>query len=214
MKYVNYDEKKNHIGGLIMAGGKSSRMGQNKALLQPLAAGGPDFLQMGFTLLSGVVNPCFVSCAKGFPYSGYANIEDVHCGLGPAGGIAAGLAHARKTGLEGLLVLACDLPFLQKKQIVRLLNYYANTPEKALVCAYASARTQKLEMLAAIYSTRALPIIENALSRGERALKRIFAGEALQILYYGEAEEEKFLNCNTPEDLARIRKLLKGDTMA
>lgn len=201
-------DKEKRVGGLLLAGGKSSRMGKNKALLRPFAENGMNFLELGFNLLAAVADPCYVSCAMGAGYAGYPCLEDSRYGQGPAGGIAAGLVEAEKLGLEGMMVLACDMPLLREMDLRKLLIHFAGAPKTALTCAYVSSATGKMQMLCAIYRARALPVIEKALESGERALKRIFAGNSVYPLYYGEAEEENFFNCNTPADFATVREAI------
>lgn len=192
------------IGGLVMAGGNSSRMGRDKAAIHPYGRDKPCFLRMAFDLLEKVVTPCFVSCAKGRAYAGYPCLEDSLENCGPAAGIAQGLQFAMQNNLSGLLVVACDLPLLDEEHLLRLLRHHANSLQNTIASVYRNAQTQKPEMLAAIYTTRALPLLQTALARRERALKLILPAERINFLLYDGKEAPAFLNCNTEEDLRKL----------
>ena len=114
--------------GVLLAGGKSSRLGQDKALLR--FGSGADMLTRTVELLGGVVDSVVV---VGRPYPNGIGITDLAPGLGPVGGIATALTYA--TG-AACLVLSCDLPFMPRDVLVRLVAAYRGRPPGKTVCLY------------------------------------------------------------------------------
>lgn len=102
--------------GIILAGGRSSRMGTDKALLE---IEGESLLVRSTRIVSSVVAEVLIVGRTELPpeLAGTPAIEDRYPGTGPLGGIASGLA---QVGAEWALVVACDLPFLQA-DLLRLL---------------------------------------------------------------------------------------------
>lgn len=191
------------IAGLVMAGGASSRMGRDKALLR---AGKSDFLQLAFAKLSAVADACYVSCAKGLPYAGYPCIEDGLGDCGPAAGIMAALEYAGNLGFDGVLSLACDMPLMRPSLLRAVMNCPRNANQ--LINVYQSRQTKRLEMLAALYYVDCLPFFQAAIKTGIKSLWRIIPENRQKRLGYGPELEICFMNCNTAGDYARISGLL------
>lgn len=104
--------------GIVLAGGRATRMGADKALLQ---IEGETMLARTVRLVSGVVSEVVIVGRTALPPELAATpaIRDAHGDAGPLGGIATGLAHVRS---EPALVVACDLPFLQTDLLELLLT--------------------------------------------------------------------------------------------
>lgn len=185
--------------GAVLAGGRSTRMGTDKA---EIVLGGQTLLARAWHLLAGLVAPVWVCCAPGMARTGYPCLTDAREGEGPARGVVAALEAARAHGARRVLILACDLPCLTRELLVGLLN--APAPAGALASVYASAATGRAEMLVGVYAVEALPWLLNGLAAGERSLFRLIPGERLARIPYPPAEAPLFLNCNTRADLARL----------
>jgi molybdopterin-guanine dinucleotide biosynthesis protein A len=180
----------------ILAGGASSRMGREKALLeidgQPLVARVAASLAPLFPRIIVVTaNPIVVSAA------GVAAVPDTRANRGPLGGIHAALKHFN----EPVFVVACDMPFLNAEFIRYLGDEYRE--EDALVPLGANGP----EHLHTVYGPRPLPELEAYLLQ-ERppSLRRIY--EALNTRLLPEASARRFspdLSCfenwNTPGDI-------------
>ncbi|MCE2570102.1 molybdenum cofactor guanylyltransferase [Motilimonas eburnea] len=105
----------NEISAVILAGGKSSRMGRDKALLP---RGGKTQLAHCFNLLTQMqLGELKVSGH----YLEYPHLRDIESGIGPLGGIATALAHAA-VRCRALLVVPVDMPLLTPQDIDRLLT--------------------------------------------------------------------------------------------
>lgn len=196
-------ESRLKIAGLVMAGGKSTRMGRDKALLQ---AGKSDFLHLAFDKLSSITDSCYVSCAKGQPHPDYPCIEDGLCDCGPAAGIMSALEYISNSGFDGMLVLACDMPLMSTDLLRAAMTYPRNANQ--LINVYQSRQNSRMQMLAALYYADCLPFFQSALKKGARSLWNILPENRQVRLGYGLELEKHFMNCNTMDDYERIRKLL------
>jgi molybdopterin-guanine dinucleotide biosynthesis protein A len=190
--------------GAVLAGGKSTRLGQDKAKLRLQDM---DQLKLSVRRLEQVVRPVWVVGRDPSPHGLETPwIIDDHPGQGPAGGIASIL---RRTGCA-CLVTSCDLPFLTIAALDRLLAARAEKPAQALMTTYFQPSTGYIESLVAIYEAEALTVIDQALDRGCRKLSAIFPPALRHHLPYDPESDlgRMFFNINSREDLAQARKFL------
>lgn len=187
--------------GLALAGGKSSRMGVDKALLR-IPASGETFIEHAFNVISSLVAHCFVSCGPDRRYGDFPVILDKYPGLGPASGIMAGLAYADAHGFDGCLVLACDLPRMTPEPLAALLAL--ELPFTPLAALYKPEQEGKLEMLAGIYYVPLLARLKRELPDGERSLYRLAAPENCYLLRLPKCWQPQFANCNSPDDYKKM----------
>lgn len=186
--------------GVILAGGQSSRMGTNKALLE---LGGETLIgrlarrfTAWFPQVVVVTNTPDLYAFLGLPMAG-----DRIPGLGPLGGLEAGLRASR---YDHAFFCACDMPFVSEA-LVRFLVGLA--PGHDLVVPRLGG---EYEPMHAVYGRSLLPAISanlesrrlKLLSIYDDARKRVV--EAEEILPFGDPER-LFFNCNTPEDLELAR---------
>jgi len=183
------------LTGFILAGGQSSRMGTDKALLQ---LNGETLLARALRLVGAVCAEARIvgSVAR---LSGYeAVVEDIFPNRGPLGGIHAAL---KSSGTELNLVLAVDLPLIE----VRFLDYLvarACAGEAVVTVPRASGGWQPL---CAVYRRAFAPIAEAALAQGKNKIDALFASVTTEILDEDELtcagfSPAMFRNLNTPED--------------
>lgn len=146
--------------GAILAGGKSSRMGQDKALL-PLR-GQPMIRHIATTMQSVVPSLCIVSDhAESFRFLNLPVIPDLVRDAGPMGGIHAALTHL---DAPAILISGCDTPFLTAPLFRHLLETPHGAP--ALIARAADG----LHPLCGIYHREALPLIKQFLAAGRLRL--------------------------------------------
>lgn len=191
------------VTGIVLAGGKSSRLGQDKALID---AGGLPLIGRTVDRLRAVVDEVvLVTDRPGrLAFLGLRTVQDLYPGVGVLGGLHAALSAVR----DGYgLVVGCDMPFLNPD----LLRYMIS-----LRCGYDVIMPRVdtyLEPLHALYSTRCLPEIERAISAGSRRIVQACEGlyvryvEHAQIATY-DPELRSFFNVNEPRDIDRLRALL------
>ena len=138
------------IHGLVLAGGKSSRMQRDKAAL---TYQGRNQLDRAVELVSRHVNPVFVSVratqAADPTRKNRELIVDSVPGEGPMVGIRSALAHSPDVAW---LVIACDLPFLSDEVLAHLLR---SRDPKRTATAYRSAHDGLPEPLCAIFEPSA-----------------------------------------------------------
>lgn len=186
--------------GLVLAGGQSSRLGQDKTAI-PYE--GQTLLERTARLLAPLVDQVYVSCRHPERVPGnWPVIVDATERIGPAGGIVTALHR-----LGGpIFVLACDLPFMERHFINRLLAAREERPGSAVLTAWALAGTEYIESLVAIYEPQALPLMEEGIARGVFKLGRLIPPEKRHTVSYRPKERDVFFNVNRPEDLRRLRE--------
>ncbi len=187
--------------GVLLAGGLSSRMGTNKALL---SFGGRTLLARTWALLTSCLSHCVVSARS--DYAGYPVLLDASGRIGPVGAIATALSHAERAGLTAVLALACDMPFLDAAIVRHLLSAWDG---KSLAVFFRRA-DGRCEPLCALYACAGLPYFEAAIAGRTYALRAVLPEESVQYLSCPAAWEESFCNVNTPEEARLALEKEKG----
>lgn len=181
--------------GFVLAGGKSSRMGRDKALLK---VEGETLIERAIRKLRRVCPE--VAIAGGGPeLARYGRvIPDGTPGQGPLGGIVAAL---QQSAYEWNLFLAVDMPFVPES-VLRSVAFSGGGPA-LLAVAQAEGVIQPL---CGIYSRAALPLLRRELEAGRLKMKdAIVATEAYS---YTQIDcLDWFRNINTPEDLEAVTDL-------
>ena len=192
--------------GVVLAGGRSTRLGQDKGRLR-LPGDGRDMLARTVDLLAARTDGVVVSCRRSSAIAesgGLRVIPDDEDGLGPLGGVQSALRALR----EPILVLSCDLPFMDEATLRRLLVARNARPAEAVLTTFQQVETGYIEALVAVYEPACLPFFEEARSKGLRQLNLVIP-EAFQArISYTRAEARPFFNINFPADLERARRLL------
>jgi molybdenum cofactor guanylyltransferase len=181
------------IQGLVLAGGKSSRMQRDKA---SLTYQGRNQLDRAVELASRHVNPVFVSvraAQAGDPARKNRDlIVDSVAGEGPMVGIRSAFAHSPDVAW---LIIACDLPFLSDEILAQLLR--SRDPTRTAT-AYRSAHDGLPEPLCAIFEPAAAALMTAAQDQGRDCPRKFLLGADTLLL---DAEDPQALdNVNTPEE--------------
>jgi molybdopterin-guanine dinucleotide biosynthesis protein A len=185
--------------GVVLAGGKSSRLGQDKtAVLYQ----GQTLLERSARLLGACCEEVFVSCRDPrIVPPGLTVLEDETERVGPLGGITTALRH-----LGGpVFALACDLPFMERRFLDALIQAREARPEPCLMTAWEQRDTGFIEALVAIYEPAALPLFEAGIAAGHFKLSRLIPPHLRHTLVYGPEDSRFFFNVNYPQDLGRLR---------
>ena len=181
--------------GVVLAGGKSSRMGRDKALI---SVEGRTLLERAVTLLRPHVreilvigDPLKYSTAQG------QVVPDLQPGLGPLGGVVTALKQARYVRL---LVIACDMPNINDRLLMRLKTALDEGHDAAV-----PRRQGLIEPLAAAYHKRSIDSFEGALKQGELKMSDALALLRTAWLEITPGEDgwapDLFRNINAPTDL-------------
>lgn len=185
------------FAALLLAGGKSSRMGRDKAGVK--FRGEPLWRRQLATLQSLHPREIMISGRIGGPYaaSGCEVIVDEVGDLGPLAGIVAGI---RATSCDPLLVLAIDLPEMTGEFLETLLREAAITRRGVV-----PRNGRWFEPLAAVYTRRCLPMAEQCLTGSNRSMQHFvreaIAGDLLVPRPLIRRERLLFENVNTEADL-------------
>ena len=180
---------------VLLAGGKSTRMGQDKAGL--LIGDVPLWQRQLATLQASGASEILISGCRDGPYakSDFRIVEDIDPDLGPLGGLVAAFKSAKH---ELVAVLAIDLPRMNAAFLRSLLSKAPVVPR----------RENRFEPLAAFYSKRTLAVFQRRLHERELSMQRAIRelAERHEITLYDVSGPEALLfeNLNTPEDLAHF----------
>lgn len=184
------------LNGLLLAGGKSRRMGSDKADLT--VHGNESLRDRGMRILGGVTADCFLSIASDDdrPYT-IPTLRDAIPDHGPLGGILTAL---ELTPDHAWLVLACDLPNLGADTIAHLVA--ARDPAADATC-FRSPVDDVPEALCTIYEPSAVRALRKTVDRGKLCARRFL--DSLQVHAITLDNEAALQNCNRPEDLEELR---------
>jgi molybdopterin-guanine dinucleotide biosynthesis protein A len=191
------------ISVAILAGGKSTRMGRDKAFLE---VGGEMVIDRVIAQVRPLTDDLFINTNTPAQYERFQlRIEqDVYPGRAALGGIFTAIHAAR---YQHVLVVACDMPFLNRK----LLRYLANLAPTADVVIPLISPPQP-ETLHAIYGKACLPAIEPRLQANRLRIIDFFDDVSVNFIERRDVarfdpEFRSFINLNTPDDLEKARRL-------
>ena len=194
------------IAAFVLAGGESSRMGRDKALMR--LNGVP--LVVAVVQLAGSVAPgaAVIGAPERLAGLGLKIIADDYTGAGPLGGIATVL---RSTATPWNLIIACDLPYLSKPWLEFLVQRaVASRLDVVLPMNHRGA-----EPLCAMYHQRCEPQIRAAIERGTRKVTDGLAGLRIETIEPAEwkafdSDGLLFKNMNSPADYEEAKARLEG----
>jgi molybdenum cofactor guanylyltransferase len=186
--------------GFLLAGGRSSRMGRDKALL---TLGGESLVKIGLEKLQVVCE--VVAIAGGSEeLAGFGRVvPDKWVGCGPLGGIVSALEQSL---FEWNLFLPVDVPFVPVSCLEALL---LGASEYPCVCVMAGIGDVK-QPLCAAYSRKALSVLQRELAEGRwKVTEAIAAAGLVRVADFGNVDW--FANLNTPEEFAVAERRLEMD---
>ena len=186
--------------GVVLAGGRSTRLGQDKVRLR-LPGDGRDMLARTADLLAACTDGVVISCRapdageETLALPGIRSIPDAESGLGPLGGVWSALRELR----QPILVLSCDLPFARGAR-----------PPETLMTTFQQAETGFIEALVSIYEPACLPFFEEARARNLRQLNLVIPEKLQSRVVYTRAEALPFFNINFPGELEQARRMAEA----
>lgn len=190
---------------IILAGGKSSRLGRNKALQ---VIGSKSLIQWVVDRLAMLSTEIIIVTARGEVIPCYSTVEiktvaDIYPGKGPLVGIYSGLISS--SGSRAVAV-GCDTPFLS----VSLLRYM--TQICSIYDVVVPRIKNRLEPLCAVYSKNCSGPIQRLLGQDELRIDKLFSMVKVKYVEEDEIngfdpEHLSFFNINSQADLVRARKL-------
>ncbi|MGB7062464.1 MAG: molybdenum cofactor guanylyltransferase [Candidatus Zixiibacteriota bacterium] len=194
-----------NASGIILAGGKGSRINKNKALI--MLPDGKALIQRSIGVLKDIFTEILIVANQKDTYGGFGVqvVGDLIEGKGPLGGILTGLAYSTS---HFNFVIGCDMPFPQPGLIELLLekcgDYDVVIPEAG----------GEVEPLFAVYSKNCLPVFIDHLLKHDLKIRNVLA--ELRVRRVSDKEIDRvdprflsFTNINTENDLKKAGGLLR-----
>jgi molybdopterin-guanine dinucleotide biosynthesis protein A len=190
------------LNGLVLAGGKSTRMGRDKPTMQ---WHGQEQRFHVAGLLMHYCSEVFISCRdeqQFLPHKNYGIIADAYEGLGPYGAI---LSAFKKNDRCAWLVIACDLPLLDQKTIAHLVD---ERDPAFIATTFESPHDGLPEPLVTIWEPSSYPILLKFLSKGIQCPRKALINNRVKII---RAENSvALMNVNTPGEFENAQAILNN----
>ena len=175
--------------GFVLAGGRSTRMGRDKALLP---FGGGTLVEHVAACVRGAAgNVTLIGPPEKYSFLGFPVVADAIPGRGPLGGLCTAL---RLTRAEWNLLVACDMPRLTAEFLSGLLD----AAEAAGADCLAPSTSRGIEPLCAVYHRRVLAAAEWAILH--KVLKMQDFVRGIGVREWPVADSARFENVNTLEE--------------
>lgn len=184
---------------IILVGGKSKRMGTNKAFLK---LQGKSFLELQIELLQKLFDEVIISANSPEDYEGFGLpvVTDIYPEKGPLGGIYTGLMNSQS---NHAFIIACDMPFIDPDLINSLMNlvdkYDVVVPENR----------GRFEPLHAFYSKNCIPVIKEQLDKNILKITDFYSQVnvkkvVMETLHTDVKSNEPLTNLNTIDEYKTI----------
>jgi len=188
--------------GLVLAGGKSSRMGIDKGSMQWK---GKKQRYVMADMLKGFCEHVYISCRKDqsdeIVEDGFQIIEDSYDGLGPYGAL---LSAFKFRGDVAWFVLACDLPLMNAAAIKYLIE---QRDTSKVATTYKSPHDHLPEPLITIWEPRSHQILLSRLAEEKTCPRKALLNSNIKIVE--SIDTDALFNANTPEDLIRVKQIIE-----
>lgn len=196
-----------NLTGVLLAGGKSSRMGRDKRFIE---FDGCALIERTLLVYKRLFSEILIVVAEPTPQligASYRIVTDLIPGRGSIGGLYTGLYYATH---QRVFAAACDMPFLSADVIERMVDLGAGAD------VVMANLVNGLQPLHAIYSKACLPLMRNMIKTGVLKVQTLVHGPELLIRLVAEEELRdidpqllSFLNVNSPADLELAKKLIR-----
>lgn len=189
--------------GIILAGGKSQRMGRNKAFID---SGGVPLFERVYRIFREIFSEIIIVANHVLPFERYEAIlrRDIILGKGALGGLYTGLFHSSN---YHAFCAACDMPFLNP----RVIKYMREERDEYDVVVPKTH--DGLHPLHAFYSKKCLNPMRQSLDRNDLKIVNFF--HHVRVRYIEEMEIREFdphmrsvINVNTEEEMEAVRNIL------
>ncbi|MDP9079528.1 MAG: NTP transferase domain-containing protein [Bacteroidota bacterium] len=190
-------EAKPVINGIVLAGGKSQRMGFDKGAVN---WHGKEQRYYMADLLTPFCNEVFISCRADQQQeidSNYLSLPDTFTGLGPYGAI---LSAFREKPDSAWLVIACDLPLMDENALQYLVD---NRNASSVATAYQSPLNEFPEPLITIWEPKSYPLLLSFLAQGYSCPRKVLINSDVTLLH--SENPEALTNVNTIDELERVK---------
>lgn len=193
------------VTGVLLAGGKSRRMGEDK---RHLVVGEQTLLERGLAVLQSIFCEVLVVIAQDSPPLSIDArvVRDLVPDCGSLGGLYTGLTQATT---PYIFVVACDMPFLNQTVITQF------TSRRGTADIVMARLADRLHPMHALYGKRCVPALEEMIRARQFKIQEVVSHSFLRVHYVTEADlltidpsGHSFYNVNTMADLEAARSLL------
>lgn len=194
------------IAAIALAGGRSSRMGQDKALI---SIDGEPMLRRVCLAAAQVAEQGYVVVRETEPYqqaiaANFTFVIDDRLD-GALVGFSLGI-QAIASPVDWLLLLACDLPNLQGEVLQTWARDLAALPMEAIAYLPRSADGKSWEPLCGFYRWQAQTSLQQFIEQGGRSFQKWLSNH--QAIEIANVAPSMLLNCNSPEDIAIVNQVI------
>lgn len=195
------------VTGILLAGGKSRRMGEDKRYL---VVGEQTLLERGLSVLRSVFHEVLVVIAQDSPSLGVDArvVRDLVPDCGSLGGLYTGLLQATT---PWIFAVACDMPFLNQAVIAQFTSRRVAVDVDIVMAKLAG----QLHPMHALYGKRCVPVVEQMIQARRLKIQEMVSQPPLQVQYVTEEDLftldpswRSFFNVNTVAELEEARLLL------
>ena len=188
------------LNGLVLAGGKSQRMGFDKGIVK---WHGKQQRYHIADMLKPFCRDVFISCREDQQSDieeGYSTLTDTFTGLGPYGAI---LSAFREKPDNAWLIVACDLPLLSNETLKYLVDHRDSS---SIATAYQSSFDDFPEPLITIWEPKSYPVSLSFLAQGYSCPRKVLINSDVTLL--NAPNPDDLTNVNTPEDAEKVKQML------
>jgi molybdopterin-guanine dinucleotide biosynthesis protein A len=190
--------KRQNITAIILAGGKSTRMGSDKGLM---TLNNITFIQHIIDAIKTLVDEILIiSDNENHDVFKLKRYNDIISNIGPLGGIYTGL-HYSKTEVN--LVISCDVPMIDSELISELIKNYSNKYD-----VIQTKSNEKTMPLVAIYHKTCVSEAEQWIKEGKLRVREFVASRKLKTINLDKRFETQLFNINTPEQLKKVAHVI------
>ncbi|MGC1205970.1 MAG: molybdenum cofactor guanylyltransferase [Flavobacteriaceae bacterium] len=187
--------QKKNITGIILAGGKSSRMATDKGFL---LLNGKPFVQYSIDALKPLVSEIMiVSDNQDYDIFGLKRINDITKNAGPVAGIYSGLEASSN---EYNLILSCDIPLISSEILQQLIDNIDN--ESQIIQVESQGKSMPL---IALYKKELASTFDTFLKNEERRLRIVIKSCKSKNIILEKEHEFSTMNVNTQNELKALK---------
>jgi molybdopterin-guanine dinucleotide biosynthesis protein A len=188
------------INGLVLAGGKSQRMGFDKGAVN---WHGKEQRYYMADMLKPFCTDVYISCRaeqQNEIDAQYLTLPDTFTGLGPYGAILSAL---RDKPDSAWLVIACDLPLMETETLQYLID---NRNTSTIATTFQSGYDGFPEPLITIWEPKSYPVLLSFLAQGYSCPRKVLINSDITLL--NAPNPDALTNVNTPDELDRVKQVL------
>ncbi len=182
------------ISGILIAGGKSKRMGTDKSLL---TYGQQSFMERAVNLLRQFTDDLLISSNTDYRDFPYKFVSDNIPNTGPIGGLYACLPLIKH---DSALVMPVDMPLLTTEVFSYLLRQADFSKTVNIFKA-----NDRMQMLTGLYHKDLMPVLKQQIGAGDYKLQNLLKKTSHHIIDAGDFSSQ-FININTPESLQKLQE--------